>query len=50
LKKAAIFLDLSLVSKASAEIPPLPPFEKGGRRRDLRRPFQRAKFIWKFFS
>jgi hypothetical protein len=45
LKRAAIFLDLSLVSKASAEILPLPPFEKGGRRGDLRRLFQKSKFI-----
>jgi hypothetical protein len=45
LKKVAIFLCLSLLSKALAEIPPVPPFEKGGRRGDLRRPFQKAKFI-----
>jgi hypothetical protein len=30
LKKAAIFLNISLLSKVSAEIPPFPPFEKGG--------------------
>jgi hypothetical protein len=41
LKKAAIFLYISVLSKASAEIPPFPPFEKGGRRGDLRRPFQK---------
>jgi hypothetical protein len=39
LKKAAIFLNISLLSKASAEIPPFPPFKKGGRRGDLRREF-----------
>jgi hypothetical protein len=30
LKKAAIFLNISLLSKASAEIPPFPPLKKGG--------------------
>jgi hypothetical protein len=44
LKKAALFLYLSILSKAPAEIPPFPPFEKGGRRGDFRRPFQKAKF------
>jgi hypothetical protein len=27
--------------------PPVPPFEKGGRRGDFRRPFQKAKFLRK---
>jgi hypothetical protein len=31
LKKAALFLNTSLLSKASAEIPPFPPLKKGGR-------------------
>jgi hypothetical protein len=44
-EKAAIFLSISPVSKASAEIPPFPPFEKGGRRGDFKKPFQKAKFI-----
>jgi hypothetical protein len=44
LKKAALFLYLSFLSKAFAEIPPFPPFEKGGRRGDFRRPFQKPKF------
>jgi hypothetical protein len=30
LKKAAISLNISLMSKASAEIPPFPPLKKGG--------------------
>jgi hypothetical protein len=30
LRKAVIFLYISLLSKASAEIPPFPPFEKEG--------------------
>jgi hypothetical protein len=29
LKKALIFLYISLLSKASAEIPPFPPLKKG---------------------
>jgi hypothetical protein len=45
LKKAAIFLSISLLSKASAEIPPFPPLKKGGRRGDLGKPFQKTKFI-----
>jgi hypothetical protein len=45
LKKAVTFLYISLLSKASAEIPPVPPFEKGGLRGDLRRIFRKAKFI-----
>jgi hypothetical protein len=45
LKKAAIFLYIFLLSKASAEIPPFPPLKKGRGEGDLRRPFQKAKFI-----
>jgi hypothetical protein len=29
LKKGAIFLNISLLSKASSEIPPVPPLKKG---------------------
>jgi hypothetical protein len=50
LTRAAIFLHIFLLSKTSTEIPPVPPFEKGGRRGDLRRPFQKAKFIQKIHS
>jgi hypothetical protein len=35
LKKALIILYISLLSKASAEIPPFPPFEKGGFRKAI---------------
>jgi hypothetical protein len=45
LKKGAISLNVYLLSKASAKIPPVPPFEKGGRRGDLKRPLQKAKLI-----
>jgi hypothetical protein len=30
LKKAAIFIYMALLSKASAKIPPFPPLKKGG--------------------
>jgi hypothetical protein len=30
LKKGAVFLNLSLLRKAPAEIPPFPPLKKGG--------------------
>jgi hypothetical protein len=49
LKKGAISLNIYLLSKASAKIPPVPPFEKGGRSGDLKRPLQKAKLI-PFFS
>jgi hypothetical protein len=42
LEKADIFFFLSLLTKGSAEIPPVPPFEKGGRREDLRRLFSKG--------
>jgi hypothetical protein len=45
LKKGTISLNIYLLSKASAKIPPVPPFEKGGRRGDLKRPLQKAKLI-----
>jgi hypothetical protein len=45
LKKASLFRYASFLGKAPAEIPPFPPFEKGGRRGDLRRPLQKAKSI-----
>jgi len=31
LKKVTLFLYISFLTKASAEIPPFPPFKKGGR-------------------
>jgi hypothetical protein len=36
LKKVDVFSSIPLMAKGSAEIPPFPPFEKGGRRGDLR--------------
>jgi hypothetical protein len=45
LKRAAIFFYIFFLGKASTEIRPFPPFEKEGRRGDLRRPFKKAKFI-----
>jgi hypothetical protein len=47
LKKAALFLYISFLSKASAEIPPFLPLKKGSEGGDLKRPFQKAKFIQK---
>jgi hypothetical protein len=44
-KRATVFLYISFLSKTFAEIPPPPPFEKGGRRGDLGWPFQKTKFI-----
>jgi hypothetical protein len=43
-KRAAIFIHKALLSKASAKIPPFPPFEKRGRMGGLRRRFQKAKY------
>jgi len=44
-KKAAIFLWIYFLSEASAEIPPVPPFIKGGRRGDFRKASQKAEFV-----
>jgi hypothetical protein len=44
LEKAAIFLYISLLRRAFAEIPPFPPFEKGGRRGDLKEYFKKKRF------
>jgi hypothetical protein len=46
LKNAALFPNnFFLFEKGICRNPPVPPFEKGGRRGDLGRPFQKAKFI-----
>jgi hypothetical protein len=45
LKRADIFFFIYLLTKEYAEIPRFPPFEKGGRRGDLRKVFQKAKLI-----